>query len=270
MIRRSRSSPSRFAPALLLIVLVPAVPRMGGRQSTAARVAVVAELFTSEGCSSCPPADDLLRRLIDEQPIQGVEVIALGEHVDYWNHQGWKDPFSSSKFTARQQQYGQIIGDDRIYTPQLIVDGRAEMIGSDDAQVRKSLAEEAKAPHASMKMTATRDTDGRAVAVRVDANGIPPDDAKSGDLDVVLALVENGLVSEVKAGENARRTLHHSAVTRRLEVVGSLPKDATSGTATAKLPLATAWTADNMRIVAFLQHRGSRRICGAAMTAIQP
>lgn len=92
---------------------------------------VVVELFTSEGCSSGPPADTLLQRLADASPVEGVQIVALGEHVDYWDQQGWKDRFSSVALTNRQRVYAQALNTESIYTPQMIVDGRAEFVGSD-------------------------------------------------------------------------------------------------------------------------------------------
>jgi len=117
------------------------------------RVAVLAELFTSEGCSSCPPADDLLRQLLREQPVAGVEVIAISEHVDYWNRLGWRDPFSSSQFSDRQSEYARSFGDGQIYTPQLVIDGSAAVVGNDAAAVRQALVQAVKAPRARLSIS---------------------------------------------------------------------------------------------------------------------
>lgn len=101
-----------------------------------ARSPVIVELFTSEGCSSCPPADQFLAKLEAEQPIQNVEVIALEEHVDYWNNLGWTDPFSSDSATTRQYAYAGAIGNGNAYTPQMIVDGQDEFVGSRERQAK--------------------------------------------------------------------------------------------------------------------------------------
>src|ERR1700730_14496258 len=99
----------------------------------------IVQLFTSEGCSDCPPADTLLEKLIGTQPIAGAEIIGLGQHVDYWDRLGWKDRFSSAALTNRQQLYQTRFGTESIYTPQMVVDGRAEFVGSDASAARKAI-----------------------------------------------------------------------------------------------------------------------------------
>ena len=123
--------------------------------TSASRTVVIAELFTSEGCSSCPPADDLLRKLLATQPIEGVEIVGLGSHVDYWDNLGWRDPFSSPLFSERQAAYDSArFRSNRIYTPQLVVDGALEVVGSDAGAVRRTLMTAAKAPKAQVAVAA--------------------------------------------------------------------------------------------------------------------
>ncbi len=116
------------------------------------RTPVIVELFTSEGCSSCPPADDVLTRLDRDQPVPGVEVIALSEHVDYWNQLGWKDRFSSALFSRRQEDYGKIFRLESVYTPQMVVNGQTQVVGSDWADATKAIRAAAQAPRASVIM----------------------------------------------------------------------------------------------------------------------
>ena len=101
-----------------------------------ARTPVVVELFTSEGCSSCPPADQLLTKLEAEQPVENAEIIALEQHVDYWDNGSWTDPFSSNSATTRQYDYARALGNGNAYTPQMVVDGRAQFVGSSERQAR--------------------------------------------------------------------------------------------------------------------------------------
>jgi len=127
------------------------------------RTPVIVELFTSEGCSDCPPADTLLQTLITTQPIGGAEVIALGEHVDYWDRLGWKDRFSSAALTARQHGDQTLFNTDSIYTPQMVVDGRAEFVGSDAAAAKKAIDRTLAASHGVVSV-ATADRSGASPA----------------------------------------------------------------------------------------------------------
>jgi len=225
------------------------------------RVPVLVELFTSEGCSSCPPADVLLAKLLREQPVQGAEIVALSLHVDYWDHQGWKDPFSSKVFTARQQSYARVFGEDRAYTPQMVVDGRDEFTGSDEARAVRTVGQASSRPHLPLKMDARKS--GSGVTISIDLPAAPAD---AEPIDVVVALTEDDLTSIVRRGENGGRTLSHAAVTRKLQTLGALDRD--SFVANGQLDLNPSWKADRMRAVVFLQGRTSRHVYGAATAAL--
>jgi len=246
------------ALGLSLIVLLSA-SGLTRAQSTADRVPVIAELFTSEGCSSCPPADRLLEVLLQEQPIKGVYVIPLSEHVTYWDHQGWKDPFSAQQYTVRQQQYGLRFNIESIYTPQLVIDGAHESVGSDKRAIERALTDAAKSPKPVLNVTATV-ADG---SVNMTAAG--PGLTAEKDAELVFAVTEDHLVIDVPRGENAKRTLKPSGVVRWLKpagVVGSSPP-------TATVTLAPDWHRGNLRVVAFVQSRKDRRVVAAAFTAPQ-
>ena len=256
----------RYRPVVLAALLIVAGTRAEMRQPAMKPVPVVEELFTSEGCSSCPPADDLLRRLVEEQPIAGVVIIGLSEHVDYWDRLGWKDPFSSPKFSRRQEEYSQVFGDDRIYTPQMVIAVRDEMVGSEANRIQAAIAKAAKRPMAAVSLDAgSASTGKRSVAVHVDVRDVP-ETARRGDLSVVVAVIENGLESHVGAGENARRTLKHSAVTRSLLPFATLSKGSSSGSFTTDVALAPGWNSKQLRLVAFLQNPRTHEIHGAAST----
>ena len=251
-------------PSSLVLAAVVLVSGIGAGWTTQPRVKVVVELFTSEGCSSCPPADALLRRLIREQPIEGVEIVALSEHVDYWDHQGWRDPFSSERFTERQDYYARLFDGNGMYTPQLIVDGRFQAVGSDWARIKDFLASAARAPKATVTVDVRAAAASR-VDVTVAVRDVP---AGIGDVDVMLALAQDGLSSDVKRGENARRQLHHDAVVRSLEKIGTVPREQDAGRFTRTVTVKPGWSTPPLRAVVFLQHRRSGHIVGAAAAAI--
>lgn len=236
----------------------------------AARVPVIVELFTSEGCSSCPPADDVLARLGATQPVRGVDVLALGEHVDYWNHLGWTDPFSSAAFTTRQSDYARVFGNRSVYTPQMVVNGRAEFVGSDWNRALASIAEAGRAPEANVAITRTpAESNSREVglAIHVAHAGAG---ARGEPIDVTLAITESGLESEVTRGENAGRRLRVGNVVRQLEVLpSSVAPDGRSIHATAHFQLESGWNRARLSAVAFAQERASRRILGSAQIPLE-
>jgi hypothetical protein len=225
---------------------------------SAQRTPVLVELFTSEGCSSCPPADALLIQL-DKQPIANAEIIVLSEHVDYWNQLGWTDPFSSAEFSRRQSRYSEAWGKDGVYTPQMVVDGRVEFNGSDGrkAQQAVSLAAQEKKAVVTLALTGDR--------LHVEVTELP----QSGDAEVMLAITENNLTSDVRRGENSGRSMAHTGVTRRLEVIGTA-KSGAPFSADPKLALAKTWKLADLRAVVFVQERNSRRVLGAAAISWAP
>ena len=232
-------------------------------------VPVVVELFTSEGCSSCPPADEVLSKLDKTQPIQGVEVIALGEHVDYWNKLGWIDPYSTADFSRRQSRYSDAFNQESVYTPQMIVDGRDEFAGGSMDRARAAIAKAAQSPKASIQVLPSENSNAAnsgAIKLSVHVRDLPP--LTTGDsAEVLLAITENNLRSEVSRGENAGRYLRHSAVVRKLTALGDITANQ-SFDAESTVSLANGWQRDNLRAVAFVQERGTRRILGAAVLGL--
>jgi len=213
---------------------------------------VLVELFTSEGCSSCPPADALLMELQEAG-----EVCVLSEHVDYWNRLGWVDPFASAQFSERQKHYADRLRSG-IYTPQMVVDGRTELVGSDKAGALRAIADAARQPKAAV---AVAPGGGGSLAIRVE-----PLPGAQGPLDVYLAVTEGRLHSQVLRGENAGRRLEHTAVVRRLTVLGG-PAPGQAFTATPQVAVDPGWKRGDLRAVVFVQERMSGRILGTAATA---
>jgi hypothetical protein len=227
------------------------------------RRTVIVELFTSEGCSSCPPADRLLNKLDAEQPVPGAEIIALGWHVDYWNHLGWADRFSSDSFTARQYDYAQAFGTSGVYTPQMVVDGITEFIGSDAGLAQRSIERAAQAPKAAVQIDRQPPADGDSVRLRVRIAQLAAAQPK-GNVEVLLVLTEDNLNSSIARGENAGRRIEHRAVVRRFERLKTLDAGRADFETEAKLSLDRDWRRENLRAVVFLQEQRGRRILGAA------
>lgn len=239
---------------------------MALRASDGPRIPVMVELFTSEGCSSCPPADALLINL-DQQPMDGVEIITLSEHVDYWNHLGWRDTFSSPLFSARQQQYAVRLKKESMYTPQMIINGREEALGSDQISVYRAIARAAKAPRAAIgveRVSPGHNDPANAVRMKVMIREIP-ENLRNETLDLLLAVTESGVTSSVRNGENAGRVLRHTSVVRSLTRIAELdPRKSRGYTATLMTQIARNWDRRSVRAVLFLEGQDSHAIAGAA------
>lgn len=219
---------------------------------------IVVELFSSEGCSSCPPADAVLRELAAKQGVEGATVVAIELHVDYWNDLGWADPFSDSKFTARQRAYAQKNGKSGVYTPQMIVDGGAEFVGSHASEAKREIAAAAKLPHATIELSRAGD------ALHVEASGV--DDAGEG-ADVMLAIVEEGLSTAVPRGENAGSTLEHGPIARKLVKIGEASGSSYRGD--TSVALSSNVKRDHARAIVFVQRKKSLRVVGAQSMALK-
>ncbi|MBV8199756.1 MAG: DUF1223 domain-containing protein [Acidobacteria bacterium] len=261
---------------------------------------VVVELFTSQGCSSCPPADRLLSRLKHDPKLAG-NVIPLAFHVDYWNHLGWSDPFSSARWSQRQTDYAHAFRSNRIYTPQLVVNGRTECVGSEESQVMRRIrdalaAEPAGVVSLGTPVTAAAAGDASAGTAAAGAGGGAKVTVTARLLrsvagpgpDVWVALTESGLTTAVGAGENASATLRNDQVVRLLIKALTLPATATSaagpgapGAASAAgaagersaevtLPIDGTWNRGALDVVAFLQDPRSLSIYGATSRPLAP
>lgn len=224
----------------------------------AAATPVLVELFTSEGCSSCPPADSLLARLGRVQQVPGAEIIVLEEHVDYWDRLGWRDPFSSAAMSARQSEYGAAFGGREIYTPQMIVDGRTEFVGSDEGDALRAIRAASATPKPAVRLSWAS---GDALAIQVEPLTNAPG---SNAPQVYLAIAENMLHSDVKRGENAGRGLEHDGVVRQLIAVGKTETGSTGFSSTVSVRAAGEWRRANLRAIVFVQEPHSRRVLAAA------
>ena len=232
-------------------------------QTPSSRPAVLVELFTSEGCSSCPPADAVLEALDRSQPVSGVESIVLSEHVDYWNHGGWRDPYSSAQNSERQQVYAAHFGRDDVYTPQMIVDGITEFVGSDAGRARASIQKAARTTKVNVRLLPLVGNGGKSVRVQVQVDSLPPSLQKM-QADVFLAVAAAEATSQVRGGENGGRSLHHVAVLRSLELLGRIRPGAPF-LKDLPIDLANNATANHLRLIAFVQERSQGRVLGAAM-----
>lgn len=226
--------------------------------ASAAAVPVLVELFTSEGCSSCPPADELLMDLNAHALVPGAQVITLSEHVDYWDSLGWRDPFSKAAFTDRQAAYTHTTGDSS-YTPQMIVDGQTAFVGSDRSAALAAIGRAAAATKAPLTLTWATDPQPTLSMT------LAPNAASAGAA-ILVAITEDGLRNAVTRGENAGHTIAHTSVVRRLSDVGQARKD---GSFTLRLPVAvdSSWNPRHLHVIAFAQSAKTGAIASASAIA---
>ena len=223
---------------------------------------VLVELFTSEGCSSCPPADALLAQLDATQTGPGArEVIVLSEHVTYWNHDGWHDPFSSETFTNRQNEYGTRFGLSSVYTPQVVVDGAQELVGSDRVKLVRAIQAASSQPKIPITLENVQ-WSGGSVTAQVSAQP----DGRSATL--VAALADDSDQSSVLHGENQGRNLRHVAVVRTLVEARKIKGPLAQQPIQVDLPPGVQ-PQHKMRLIVFLADNRNGHILGAAMQTLQ-
>jgi hypothetical protein len=223
---------------------------------------VLLELFTSEGCSSCPPADEFVQKLDTLQPVPGTQLIVLSEHVDYWDHEGWKDPNSSPMLTERQGAYDRGLGLGTPYTPQIIVDGAKEMRISDSKQVESAFQQAAATPKLAVRIGAVNVDAGNPALLRarVEADAC----ADKHNADVYLAIALDHVNSQVLRGENGGRHLIHVAVVQQITKIGKL-QNGKGFAEDVQVKLKPGIDPSNIRVVAFVQASGQGKVFGAAL-----
>ena len=246
---------------LVLMALVHLFAESKGNVPNSAGTPVLVELFTSEGCSDCPPADALLERLDRSQPVAGAHLIVLSEHVDYWNDSGWRDPYSSHAYSERQSAYATWFRLSSVYTPQMVVDGKFEFVGSDERRAITAAERAAKADKISMSLSGAHLESEGVLAVHVDAGRLPATATRPAA--VLLAIADEKDESPVTGGENGGRTLRHVAVLRTLKKVGSLDQvSPLSQDVRIEIPPRSG----SIRLITFAQDEENGTIWGVAST----
>jgi hypothetical protein len=247
----------------------PFEPAKAVQSSPVRTTPVVVELFTSEGCSDCPPADRLLYSLEQTQPVPGAEVIPLEQHVDYWNSEGWRDPFSSQQFTLRQRDYVYAFNLQTAYTPQMVVDGTAQFVGSDRNRALAAIGKAVLSPKANLKIERPSGSNSATptLPLRITLEPLASSRFKHG-ADVLLAITEDYLASNVTRGENAGVHMNHLAVVRELRVLGRVDSNG-AFSAAPDVTLSKNWDRANLHAIAFIQDHATRQILAASTVPLR-
>ena len=228
---------------------------------------ILVELFTSEGCSSCPPADALLQQMDRTQPVSGAEVIVLSEHVDYWNHIGWTDPYSSHFFSDRQSVYSNRFGLSSVYTPQMVVDGSTQFVGIDSGLASQAVQKALAQPKVAVRISAISLDSPKTLQAHVETDALP-DNSKARKADVYLVVALNHAESQVLRGENSGRRLTHVGVVQSLTKVGSV-EAGKPFSQDVRVKLDPKIDPANLRVIAFIQQPGQKQVLGAAQQRAQ-
>lgn len=240
----------------LICIFVAGCPTQGPVSSpvvpSGVRQPVLVELFTSEGCSSCPPADKNLAFLTAQQPVTTAEIITLAFHVDYWDRLGWKDRFSSPLFSQRQESYAHAFKLDSNYTPQMIVDGATEFVGSDSGKASDAIRKAVGFPKATIEVSPSGDQ------WKVKITNLP----SHRDATVYAAIAEDGISTRVEGGENSGKMLEHVSVVRRLDTLGELASDKSALDASFDVRVDPEWKKENLKVVVFVQENDAKRVIG--------
>jgi hypothetical protein len=203
-----------------------------------------------------------ISRTIGSATCAGEDFIVLSEHVDYWNHIGWKDPYSSHSYSQRQSVYASRFGLDSVYTPQMVVDGEKQFTGSDETRARQVFDESLKSPKISVRISSVQQGPGPTVRVRVEADALP-DVLRQDEAEIYLAIALNQAKSHVSAGENGGRILSHVAVVTELVKAGRVSRSQPFSQ-DVELKLGTGTDVHNLRFVAFVQEPGQGKVLGAS------
>ncbi len=247
--------------SLITMCLIPTVP-MHSADSTNRSAPILVELFTSEGCSSCPPADRWLQQIDAAQPIAGAEIIVMSEHVDYWDHDGWKDPYSLGLCTDRQSGYVRAMGLNSAYTPQIVVNGNIEMQLSEPQQIRQALMKAASDAQVPVTISTMSVAGGKPGVLRahIDVNG----EHERRNADIFAAVALDHAESQVARGENGGKRLTHVAVVEELFKIGKLEKGRTFIN-DLQVKLRPNMEAANLRLIVFVQEPELGKVLGAAL-----
>ena len=248
----------RHRATLSLLSTLLAACTTGAQVAPASSRAILIELFTSEGCSSCPPADELLRKINGQRTSDGSLIIGISEHVSYWDSLGWKDPFSSNLYTDRQNDYSTQFHLEGPYTPQMVVNGREQLVGSDRGSLLAALATESKQAMVQLQIANIQQDHGKLTFSYTAAKLLPHQ-----TLQIMAAIVDDSAESHVRRGENSGRALQHVFVVRTLANVGTLRGDGLKQ-ATLTLPPLLPESSSSRHLVLFAQQDGPGAVLGAA------